>query len=112
MLRLVSTGLILLGSCAMSDPLDRTFGPQGRTIREAIADFPSEQRDTFELVRRRCTRCHTLNEPFAAHVPAGGWRAQVRKMARKPGAAIPPADAEKIAAFLEFFFERRRDREP
>ena len=107
-MRFLSTVLALLAGCALSDPRDRSFGPDGRTIREAIEGFPPEQRVAFEVMRRRCSQCHSLSEPLASHVPAGGWRAQVRKMARKPGAAIPGADAKKIAAFLEYFFERRR----
>lgn len=91
----------------MGSILDRPFGPDGRTIRQEIATYPPDQRAAFALMERRCTACHTLNEPFGAHVPAGSWRAIVRKMARQPGAAIPSPDQEKIAAFMEYYFERR-----
>lgn len=99
--------LFLATSCAAGSLIDRPFGPDGRTIRQEIQTYPAEQRAAFALAERRCTQCHTLNEPFAAHVPPGGWRAVVRKMARQPGAAIPSADQEKIAAFFEYFFDRR-----
>lgn len=100
--------LLLLLSCALQDPLDQAFGPDGRTLREEIAAFPEEQRSAFAAVERRCATCHTLNEPFAAHIPAGGWRAVVGTMQRKPGAAIPDADAERIASFFEYLDGRRR----
>src|SRR5688572_13869793 len=99
--------LIVAAGCAAGDVLDRPFGPDGRTIRQEIATYPQEQRDAFALAERRCTPCHSLNEPFSSHVSPGGWRAVVRKMARQPGAVIPSADQEKIAGFFEYFFDRR-----
>lgn len=99
---LAAAFLALAASCAI-DPLDRAFGPSGRTIREAIGTFPPEQQRAFEVVQRRCTKCHTLNKPFAAHVEAGTWRSIVRRMSREPGAGIPPEEHEVIAGFLEYF---------
>src|SRR5688572_8596706 len=97
--------LLLVAGCAAGSLLDRP-NADGRTLRMEIETYPAEQRAAFALAERRCTQCHTLNEPFAAHVSPGGWRAVVRKMARQPGAAIPAADQEKIAGFFEYFFER------
>ena len=99
--------LVAVAGCAGVSVLDRPFGPDGRTIRQDIATYPEEQRAAFALAERRCSACHAIDEPFSAHVKAGAWRSIVRKMARKPGAAIPSADQEKIAAFFEYFFERR-----
>src|SRR5258706_11436745 len=96
--------LAIAAGCAAGSVLDRPFGPDGRTIRQDIGTYPPEQRAAFALAERRCTPCHTLNEPFSAHVKAGAWRAVVRKMSRKPGAAIPAEDQEKIAGFFEYFF--------
>src|SRR5687767_2034490 len=97
--------LALLGvvaGCAAAGLLDRP-NADGRTIRQEIETYPAEQRAAFALAERRCTQCHSLNEPFAAHVAPGGWAAVVRKMAREPGAAIPAADQKKIAEFFEYF---------
>jgi hypothetical protein len=99
--------LVIVVGCVAGDVLDKPFGPDGRTIRQEIATYPAEQKAAFALAERRCTQCHTLNEPFSAHIAPGGWRAVVRKMAKEPGAMIPSADQEKIAAFFEYFFERR-----
>lgn len=101
-----SLQLILAAGCAAGSLLDRP-GADGRTLRQEIATYPAEYRAGFALAERRCTQCHSLNEPFASHVPAGGWTALVRKMAREPGAAIPSEDQKQIAAFFEYFFERR-----
>ena len=98
--------LLLVASCAAGNLLDRP-NADGRTLRQEIGTYPAEQRAAFALAERRCTQCHTLNEPFAAHVAPGGWSAVVRKMARQPGAAIPAEDQKKIAAFFEYFFERQ-----
>ena len=106
---LIIAAFTAAAGCTLTAPLDRTFGPGGRTIREEIATWPPERREEFSLLRVRCTKCHTLNEPFAAHVPKGGWRSQIRKMQREPGAAIPDADAKRIASFLEYFADRRRN---
>jgi len=99
--------ILVAAGCAAGSVLDRPFGPDGRTIRQDIATYPQEQQAAFALAERRCTPCHSLNEPFSAHIKPGVWRAVVRKMSRKPGAAIPAEDQEKIAAFFEYFFERR-----
>ena len=79
--------LIVVAGCAGVSVLDRPFGPDGRTLRQDIATYPEEQRAAFALAERRCTACHSIDEPFSAHVKAGAWRALVRKMARKPCAA-------------------------
>lgn len=106
---LLLTGVLaLLGGCLWADPLERPFGPDGRTIRQAIEGFPPERRADFELLRERCGRCHSLDPVFAARVPEGGWAAQVRAMARKAGAGIAPAEAARIASFLEYFDAERR----
>ena len=104
--------LIPLLSCATTDPLNRIFGTDGRTLRETIATFPEEKQKGFELMRVRCTKCHTLNVPFSAHLPRGAWRAQVRVMSKRPGAGIPPGDLEPITDFLEHLFEARRKASP
>lgn len=100
--------LILLSGCWTSDVLDEAFGPRGGTFREAIAAFPPERRAEFDLLQIRCTRCHTLNAVFAAHLRTGTWEDQVRRMIRKPGSAIPDADGARIASFLEYVDGRRR----
>lgn len=99
--------LAIAAGCAAGSVVDGPFGPDGKTIRQEVQTYPEEQRAAFALAERRCTSCHTLNEPFSAHVEPGGWRAIVRKMARQPGALIPSDDQEKIAAFFEYFFQRR-----
>lgn len=91
----------------MADPLDRLFGPSGRTIREEILTWPEERKVEFEIVRARCTACHTLDPVFAARVPAGNWALVVAKMARRPGAAIPDVEQPAIAGFLEYFADQR-----
>jgi len=97
--------ILLAAGCAAGSVLDRP-GADGRTLRQEIETYPAEHRSAFALAERRCTQCHSLNEPFASHVPPGGWSALVRKMAREPGAAIPSEDQKRIAAFFEYFFER------
>lgn len=99
--------LLTLGGCAGS-VLDEVFGADGRTLRQEIATFPAEHREGFALAEQRCGRCHSLDVPFAAHVPEGSWRSVVRTMQRRPGAVIPDADADRIASFFEYLDGRRR----
>ncbi|MBI4564103.1 MAG: hypothetical protein HY716_05350 [Planctomycetes bacterium] len=105
--RLGCLPLLFAVGCAV-DPLEQSFGPDGRTIRQAIEAFPPEQKEAFGIFQRRCSTCHSLNEAFAAHVPPGSWAMVVRKMSRKSGAGIPREDVEPIAEFLEFFHDQRR----
>jgi len=106
-MRLLPVLFLLAAGCA-GDPLDRAFGPGGRTIREEIGTWPAESQAAFAKVRDRCSACHTLHPIFAAHVPAGNWASVVRKMARRPGAAIPDGEQPAIAEWLEFYSDRRR----
>jgi len=108
--RLTLASVLLAAGCAAGNVLDKPFGPDGTTIRQTIATFPADKRAGFALAERRCTACHTLNEPFSSHVPAGAWPSVVRKMARQPGAVIPKDDQEKIADFFEYFFKRWAER--
>jgi len=101
--------LAILGGCSGADILSSPFGPEGRTIREAIREFPEEKQEDFRLVEARCTACHTLDPAFASHVTPGRWRVIVRAMERKPGSGISPQDGDRIAGFLEFFWNKRRE---
>ncbi len=108
-MRAVAAALLLaLAGCA-TDPLDRHFGPGGRTIREELATWSPELQAGFAKVSTSCTACHTLNPVFAARIPAGGWAAVVGKMAKRPGAAIPEAERPEIAAWLEHYSAKRRE---
>ena len=99
--------IAIVVGCASGSIIDKPFGPDGKTIRQEIQTYPEEQRKAFALAERRCTPCHSLNEPFSAHVAPGSWSSIVRKMARQPGAVIPAADQKAIAGFFEYFFKRR-----
>ena len=59
-----SLQLFIVAGCAAGSLIDKPFGPDGRTIRQEIATYPAEQRAAFALAERRCTQCHTLNEPW------------------------------------------------
>jgi hypothetical protein len=108
--RVALASFLFAAGCAAGNVLDQPFGPDGATIRQTIATFPKEHQAAFALAERRCTPCHTLNEPFSSHVPPGAWMSVVRKMARQPGALIPEADRQPIADFFEYFFKRRAER--
>jgi hypothetical protein len=99
----------LFGGCSGPDILSAPFGPEGRTIREAIREFPPEKQEDFRLLEARCTVCHTLEPAFASHLTPGRWRGVVRAMERKPASRISPKDGDRIAEFLEFFWEKRRE---
>ena len=108
--RVALASVLIVAGCAAGNVLDQPFGPDGATIRQTIATFPENQKAAFAIVERRCTPCHTLNEPFSSHVSAGAWMSVVRKMARQPCALIPRDEHEKIAGFFEYFFKRRAER--
>ncbi len=99
--------LLLLAGCSGGDVLDRAMGRDVSAIRAEIATYPDEQKAAFAAVEERCAKCHSPWKPFAAHVPKGTWSYVVRTMQRKPGAAIPDDDAARIAAFFEYYAERR-----
>jgi cytochrome c2 len=77
-----------------------------------VSTYPAEMQARYELFERRCTRCHELERPLNARVGEGGWDAYVQKMARHPGAGIPPDEQREIAIFLEYHHARRAQEGP
>ncbi len=72
---------------------------------------PAELRESFEVFRVRCSKCHTLSKPYNVRLPPDGWARYVQKMKRRQGSGINDENGAKILAFL-LWLEPRKDGEP
>lgn len=72
-----------------------------------VSAYPAEMQARYRLLEKRCTRCHELERPLNAKVAEGGWTAYIRRMSRHPAAGISEAEQREIAAFLEYYGQRR-----
>ena len=77
-----------------------------QSLDQEVSGYPEEHQEGYRLFRSRCSTCHTTNRALSAEVE--DWRTKVRKMRRKQGSAISPAEGKRIAAFLNYASQRRR----
>ena len=52
------------------------------------------------IIKRRCSRCHTLGQVYAARKDAAGWHRTVEKMACYASGVIPDKEIPVIADYL------------
>ena len=74
-----------------------------------VSGYPPDMQARYDLLEKRCTRCHELERPINANPGEGGWPKFVRRMARHPAAGISVEEQKEIAIFLEFYAARRRE---
>lgn len=75
-----------------------------------LAAIPPAMRADYELFADRCSRCHSIARPLAAHVEnVEHWTNYVARMRRQPGAMISEAEGARIVSFLVWFHDEHRD---
>jgi hypothetical protein len=52
------------------------------------------------IIKRRCSRCHTLGQVYATRKDAAGWHRTVEKMACYASGVIPDKEIPVIVAYL------------
>jgi hypothetical protein len=71
------------------------------------ARVPPELKESFEVFKVRCSKCHALSKPYNVRLSADGWTRYVAKMKRRPGSGINDENGAKIVSFLTW-----KDKEP
>jgi hypothetical protein len=74
-------------------------------------NVPPDLRESFDVFRVRCSKCHTLAKPYNVRLSEDGWRRYVQKMKRRPGSGINDENGAMILAFL-LWYEPRKDLDP
>ena len=94
----ILVSLALVAACASSRP----DGVE-------VARLPDDLRDDYALFASRCSRCHTLARPLAAHVSDQHWIDYIARMRRMPGSGITPAEGDRILHVLFYLNAHRGD---
>lgn len=73
-----------------------------------VSNYPVEFQDTYKkLFIVKCSKCHNIARPINAEFTAEEWERYVKRMMRKPGSNIAPAEGKKIIEFLKYYTEQR-----
>lgn len=68
-----------------------------------VSKYPADMQSHYKLFVTRCAKCHTaaraINCDFALDEE---WERYVKRMMRKPGSGISPADGKKIFEFVTY----------
>ena len=72
-----------------------------------LSGYTPEAQSGYQVLERRCTRCHEIDRPLHANVGQGGWTSYVRRMAKHPAAGISTAEQREIVKFLEAYAAQR-----
>lgn len=68
-----------------------------------VSKYPAEMQSRYKLFVTRCAKCHTparaINCDFALDEE---WERYVKRMMRKPGSGISPADGKQIFEFVAY----------
>ena len=68
-----------------------------------VSKYPADMQSSYKLFVTRCAKCHTparaINCDFALDEE---WERYVKRMMRKPGSGVSPADGKKIFEFVTY----------
>lgn len=68
-----------------------------------VSGYPEEMRARYEIFARKCSKCHTLARPINSdYALPEEWSRYVKRMMRKPGSEISPAEGKEIYEFLAY----------
>ncbi len=66
------------------------------------AEVPESLRESFDVFRVRCSKCHPLSKPYNVRLAPEAWGKYVAKMKRRPGSGINDENGAKIVEFLKW----------
>jgi hypothetical protein len=65
--------------------------------------LPENLRESYDVFRVRCSKCHTLARPLNARLRGDDWRNYIKKMMRRPGSGINEKNGAQIFEFLKAY---------
>ena len=89
---------------AQEQPLDPRIAAYDKgPAKIDVSKYPADMQSGYKLFVTRCAKCHTaaraINCDFALD---DEWERYVKRMMRKPGSGISPADGKKIFEFVAY----------
>ena len=74
-----------------------------------VSKYPPDMQARYKVFTARCSKCHTIaraiNCDFALDEE---WERYVKRMMRKPGSEVSPADGKQIFEFLAYDSKTRK----
>lgn len=106
-LLVAAAGLVLAAPAvflAQEQPVDpRVAAYDKGPAKIDVSKYPDDMQSRYKLFVTRCAKCHTaaraINCDFALEEE---WERYVKRMMRKPGSGISPADGKQIFEFLAY----------
>lgn len=90
---------------AQKNPYANDLGPD--TID--ASKYPKDIQEGYAILRVKCAKCHTPSRPLNSQfTDSPTWERYVKRMMKKPGCDIPPADGKKIWQFLVYDSKTRK----
>ena len=65
-------------------------------------EVPEALRESYDVFRVRCSKCHPLSKPYNVKLSGDGWVKYVAKMKRRQGSGIHDENGAKIVEFLKW----------
>lgn len=90
---------VSLGSCMLLG--ERQSSEHALDIE--VANYPTDQKEQWPLVKSRCSDCHDLDYITGYRERIRDWGPVVRRMARETGSPIMPGEIPKLAGFLNYY---------
>lgn len=88
-----------------TNPYANDLGPDSIDI----SGYLKEHKDNYILFKDRCAKCHTIARPINSQFSLPEeWERYVKRMMRKPGCSITPAEGKKIWQFLVYDSQQRK----
>jgi cytochrome c5 len=74
-----------------------------------VSKYPADMQAGYKVFVTRCSKCHTIARPINCDfVLDDEWERYVKRMMRKPGSDVSPADGKQIFEFLSYDSKLRK----
>jgi cytochrome c5 len=74
-----------------------------------VSKYPADTQAAYKVFVARCSKCHTIARPINCEfVLDDEWERYVKRMMRKPGSDVSPADGKQIFEFLSYDSKLRK----
>ena len=68
-----------------------------------VSKYPPDMQARYKVFTARCSKCHTIARAINCELALDEeWERYVKRMMRKPGSELSPADGKQIFEFLAY----------
>lgn len=74
-----------------------------RPIPVDTSTYPSAMKNAYQLFRKRCGECHSVNVSLTVSFAPAQWASVIKQMQARPSSHITDSEAETILSFLTYY---------